>query len=342
MRQKLLNVFLVCLLCLTSTAAALAQQTIKVTGKVIDSTNEGVPGVNVQVKGGALGTITDVNGNYKIDVPNSKSVLVFSFIGYETKVVTVKSSTMQVMLADDSNLLEEVQIVAYGAQKKVTVTGAVSGINGSELLKSPISSVSNVLSGQMTGITTVQTSGEPGQDAARIYVRGQGTWNNSEPLIQVDGVEREFSQIDPNEVESITVLNAIGQKESIPVKDHKATITLTGAPVIVYGMDASQIQLHGDAPTGIENLYVDGKDIQISPNPVKDRLFIKGHFQSDIEQIHLYIYNVIGQQIASQSISVLGNTLEHSINMTGINVGIYYAVFDINGAKRITKKIIKQ
>ena len=89
-------------------------------------------------------------------------------------------------------------------------------------------------------------------------------------------------------------------------------------------------------------IYVDGKDIQISPNPVKDRLFIKGNFQSDIEQIHLYIYNVIGQQIASQSISVLGNTLEHSINMTGINVGIYYAVFDINGAKRITKKIIKQ
>ena len=146
----------------------------------------------------------------------------------------------------------------------------------------------------------------------------------------------------PCKEESITVLNAIGQKESIPVKDHKATITLTGAPVIVYGMDASQIQLHGDAPTGIENLYVDGKDIQISPNPVKDRLFIKGNFQSDIEQIHLYIYNVIGQQIASQSISVLGNTLEHSINMTGINVGIYYAVFDINGAKRITKKIIKQ
>ena len=83
MRQKLFNVFLTCLLCLTTTAVALAQQTVKVTGKVIDGTNEGVPGVNVQVKGGSLGTITDVEGNYKIDVPNPKSVLVFSFIGYE-------------------------------------------------------------------------------------------------------------------------------------------------------------------------------------------------------------------------------------------------------------------
>ena len=164
--------------------------------------------------------------------------------------------------------------------------------------------------------------------------------SSPEPWISSWNIQTELTL--PCKEESITVLNAIGQKESIPVKDHKATITLTGAPVIVYGMDASQIQLHGDAPTGIENLYVNGKDIQISPNPVKDRLFIKASFQSDIEQMHLYIYNVIGQQIVSQSIPVSGNTLEHSINVTGINAGIYYAVFDINGVKRITKKIIKQ
>ena len=102
------------------------------------------------------------------------------------------------------------------------------------------------------------------------------------------------------------------------------------------------MQLHGDAPTSIENLYVNGKDIRISPNPVKDRLFIKANFQSDIKQMHLYIYNVIGQQIVSQSIPVSGNTLEYSINVTGINAGIYYAVFDINGVERITKKVIKQ
>ena len=299
-------------------------------------------GANVVVEGTTMGTITDFEGTFSISVPKNGKIKI-SFIGYKDQVLTPQSGkNLRVVLEDDSQMLGEVQVVAYGAQKKVSITGAISSMKGEDLLKTPAASMSNVLSGQITGISSVQYSGEPGADEADLYVRGIATWNNAKPLIQVDGVEREFSQIDPNEVESITVLNAIGQKESIPVKDHKATITLTGAPVIVYGMDASQIQLHGDASTGIENLYVDGKDIQISPNPVKDRLFIKGNFQSDIEQIHLYIYNVIGQQIASQSISVLGNTLKHSINMTGINVGIYYAVFDINGAKRITKKIIKQ
>jgi len=164
--------------------------------------------------------------------------------------------------------------------------------------------------------------------------------SSPEPWISSWNIQTELTL--PCKEESITVLNAIGQKESIPVKDHKATITLTGAPVIIYGMDASQMQLHGDAPTSIENLYVNGKDIRISPNPVKDRLFIKANFHSDIEQMHLYIYNVIGQQIVSQSIPVSGNTLEYSINVTGINAGIYYAVFDINGVERITKKVIKQ
>ena len=164
--------------------------------------------------------------------------------------------------------------------------------------------------------------------------------SSPEPWISSWNIQTELTL--PCKEESITVLNAIGQKESIPVKDHKATITLTGAPVIIYGMDASQMQLHGDAPTSIENLYVNGKDLRISPNPVKDRLFIKANFHSDIEQMHLSIYNVIGQQIVSQSIPVSGNTLEYSINVTGINAGIYYAVFDINGVERITKKVIKQ
>ena len=205
---------------------AITQQTVVVKGTVLDSNGEPIIGANVMVDGGTTGTITDIDGNFQLSVPVGTKLRV-SFIGYETKVVTVKSSTMQVMLADDSNLLEEVQIVAYGAQKKVTVTGAVSGINGSELLKSPISSVSNVLSGQMTGITTVQTSGEPGQDAARIYVRGQGTWNNSEPLIQVEGVERSFNEIDPNEIESITVLKDASATAVFGVRGANGVVLIT-------------------------------------------------------------------------------------------------------------------
>ena len=103
-------------------------------------------------------------------------------------------------------MLGEVQVVAYGVQKKVSVTGAISSVGSEELLRTPVSSVTNVLGGQMTGLTTVQYSGEPGADAADILVRGKATFNDSSPLIQVDGVERSMTDIDPNEIESVTVL----------------------------------------------------------------------------------------------------------------------------------------
>ena len=103
-------------------------------------------------------------------------------------------------------MLAEVEVVAYGVQKKVTVTGALSSVKTDDLVRTPVSSVNNVLAGQLSGVTTVQYSGEPGSDAAKIFVRGQGTWADSEPLIQVDGVERSMADIDPEDIESITVL----------------------------------------------------------------------------------------------------------------------------------------
>lgn len=208
------------------TVQSVAQQTITVKGTILDNNGEPIIGANVMVNGGTKGTITDIDGNFTLVVPVGTKLKV-SFVGYETQLVTVKGSKLQVVLQDDSNLLEEVQIVAYGAQKKVTVTGAVSGINGTELLKSPVSSVSNVLAGQMTGITTVQYSGEPGQDAAKIFVRGQGTWNNSDPLIQVDGVERSFSEIDPNEIESITVLKDASATAVFGVRGANGVVLIT-------------------------------------------------------------------------------------------------------------------
>lgn len=96
--------------------------------------------------------------------------------------------------------LQGVEVVAYGTQKKVTVTGAISSIKGEDLVRTPVSSINNVLAGQLTGVTTVQYSGEPGSDAASVFVRGQGTWTDSELLVQVDGVERSMSDIDYNDI----------------------------------------------------------------------------------------------------------------------------------------------
>ena len=180
------------------------QQTIK--GIVVDASGEPVIGANVVVEGTTMGTITDFEGTFSISVPKNGKIKI-SFIGYKDQVLTPQSGkNLRVVLEDDSQMLGEVQVVAYGAQKKVSITGAISSMKGEDLLKTPAASMSNVLSGQITGISSVQYSGEPGADEADLYVRGIATWNNAKPLIQVDGVEREFSQIDPNEVESITVL----------------------------------------------------------------------------------------------------------------------------------------
>ena len=227
MRQKLLNVFLVCLLCLTSTAAALAQQTIKVTGKVIDSTNEGVPGVNVQVKGGALGTITDVNGNYKIDVPNSKSVLVFSFIGYETQEVPVGNKTViNVSLKDDTQVLDEVVVVAYGTARKGDVTGALTSLRPDPNDAAKATSLDNLLSGKVAGLVVNSTSSAVGS-ASSVTIRGASSLRgDNQPLYVIDNVPQastgEFSSsgisgdfqinqdplssLNPGDIEDITVL----------------------------------------------------------------------------------------------------------------------------------------
>ena len=227
MRQKLLNVFLVCLLCLTSTAAALAQQTIKVTGKVIDSTNEGVPGVNVQVKGGSLGTITDVDGNYKIDVPNSKSVLVFSFIGYETQEVSVGNKTViNVSLKDDTQVLDEVVVVAYGTARKGDVTGALTSLRPDPNDAAKATSLDNLLSGKVAGLVVNSTSSAVGS-ASSVTIRGASSLRgDNQPLDVIDnvpqastgefassGISGDFqinqdplSSLNPGDIEDITVL----------------------------------------------------------------------------------------------------------------------------------------
>lgn len=174
------------------------QGTVRVTGVVKDTNGEPVIGANVLAEGTTVGVITDLDGKFTLDVP-AGAKLKISFIGYkDQEIVVKKSTTLNIVLEEDSQMLGEVEVVAYGVQKKVSVTGAISSMKGDDLLKTPSGSVNNILSGQVTGISTVQYSGEPGADAADIYVRGIATWNNATPLIQVDGVERDMSQVDPN------------------------------------------------------------------------------------------------------------------------------------------------
>ena len=202
------------------------QQKISVTGKVVDNLGEPIIGANVVVQGQTVGTITDIDGVFKLDVPKGAKLLI-SFIGYSSKTVEVKQSNIEIVLDDDSQMLGEVEVVAYGVQKKVSVTGAISSVKGEELTKTPTGSISNMLSGQMAGLTTVQYSGEPGSDAANIFVRGQATWNQSAPLIQVDGVERSMNDIDPNEIESISILKDASATAVFGVRGANGVVLIT-------------------------------------------------------------------------------------------------------------------
>lgn len=207
---------------------AVQQNSVKVTGTVVDTNGEPVIGANVMVDGSTIGTITDINGKFTLNVPKDGVKLRISFIGYKEQIVAAKKSiSLHIVMEDDAQQLGEVQVVAYGVQKKVSITGAISSMKGDDLLKTPAGSLSNILSGQITGISSVQYSGEPGADAAELFVRGKATWDNANPLIQVDGVERDFSQIDPNEVESITVLKDASATAVFGVRGANGVILIT-------------------------------------------------------------------------------------------------------------------
>lgn len=224
--MKSIKTSVIAVLCLLLTGfAANAQQ--KISGTVIDSYGEAVIGAGVFQKDTNNGTVTDVDGKFSLTVPGGSTVVV-SCIGYKDYEFRIDSkSVYAITLQEDTEALEAVEVVAYGTQKKVTVTGALSSVKSEDILRTPISSVNNVLAGQLSGVTTIQYSGEPGSDAATIFVRGKGTWSDSSPLIQVDGVERSMSDINPEEIESITVLKDASATAVFGVRGANGVVLIT-------------------------------------------------------------------------------------------------------------------
>lgn len=195
-----------------------AQTTLK--GRVTDNAGNPLPGVTVVIQGTTVGTYSDQDGAYSLAVPaaNKKNAVIeFIYLGFKTERVPLgDKSSINVMLTEDAARLDEVIVVGYGTQKRASVTGSVSQISGKELLKAPVGNISNMLGGRITGVTALQQSGQPGADAASIIVRGSGA------KYIVDGVQRDLTELDPNEIESISVL-----------KD--------AASAAVYGMDANAV-----------------------------------------------------------------------------------------------------
>ena len=179
----------------------------KISGRVTDIKGEPLIGVNVTVDGDANGSITNMDGLYEIFVTKKSVVLKFTYIGFKTSEIRTNASTniYDVTLEEQVNELEETVIVGYGTQRKISNIGAQSSMK-MEGIKTPSASLTTTLAGRLAGVVAVQRTGEPGKDAADIWIRGISTPNTSSPLVLVDGVERSFNDIDPEDIESLTTL----------------------------------------------------------------------------------------------------------------------------------------
>jgi TonB-linked SusC/RagA family outer membrane protein len=184
------------------------QQTVTVSGKVTDAqTGDPLPGVNIVVQGTTTGTTSDMDGNYTIEAP-ADATLVYSFVGYQSETASVEGrEEINVTLRQQVTELEEVVAIGYGYQQKKEVVGSVTSVRGDRLAETPSADVTNALSGRLPGVTIMQPTGEPGNNAANINVRGRTTLHGTSPLVVIDGVPgRSLSEVDPADIDDISVL----------------------------------------------------------------------------------------------------------------------------------------
>lgn len=209
-------------------------QRIEVSGKVTDLKGIPISGATILVKGTTVGIITDVEGNFKLNVPREAKVLSVSFIGYEPLEISIGTkSTFSVVLKEAIVGLDEVVAVGYGTQRKISTTGSLSTVTNKELMRAPVADLSNALTGIMPGLTIVNTSGRVGKagtsfSPTTVRLRGVGTMSGQlDPLIMVDGMERPMDEIDPNEVESITILKDASSTAVFGVRGANGVILVT-------------------------------------------------------------------------------------------------------------------
>ncbi|MBQ8581487.1 MAG: TonB-dependent receptor [Alistipes sp.] len=310
-----------------SPAMAWAQNSVK--GTVVDEAGEPVIGATVIVVGTQTGTTTDINGQFSLQNLKKESVLQISFIGYQTVTVPVNGVTnLKVELKNDAEKIDEVVVVGYGVQKKASVTAAISQISGEELEKAPVGDVTNMLAGRVAGVTAVQTSGQPGADGSSIMVRGQSV------LYIVDGVPRDINQINPEDIESISIL-----------KDASAAA--------VYGLDGNTVIIvttkrgqKGEATISYKGTF--GVSANANPMELLDgpgyaywynkALELDGQqpiFTADIVQKMLNKEDGWGNTNWYDKVFDVGTTMSHTISANGGNDNMNYfasvGMFDQKG-----------
>jgi len=219
-----------------------ARQPVELSGKVVNSKGEPLAGASIYLKGTRKGSTTDDQGNFRITIPAGENpTLEFSIVGYEARNIKTGSQTsLTVVLKETSFDLNSVVVVGYGTTKKTSLTAAVSTMQGETVAQKPVPDLSNNLVGRIPGVIADQGSGEPGQDGARIRIRGTSTTGSADPLLVVDGIPRSFAQLDPGAIESYTVLKDAAAVAPYGLAGANGVILITtkkgktGAPTLSY------------------------------------------------------------------------------------------------------------
>ena len=204
-------------------------QKIQVKGNLVDGTGEPLIGATVKVKGNAgVGAVTDFDGNFIISVPSENSTLVFTYVGMKTKEVKIGKKRELKLTLEDDNAIGEVVVVGYGQQKKASVVGAITQTTGKVLERAGgVSDIGSALTGNLPGVITTSSSGMPGDEDPKIVIRGVSSWNSSDPLVLVDGIERPMSSVDIHSVQSISVLKDASATAVYGVKGANGVILIT-------------------------------------------------------------------------------------------------------------------
>ncbi|HEY5593322.1 MAG TPA: TonB-dependent receptor [Paludibacter sp.] len=310
-----------------------ANKTNKISGVITDEKNQSIIGVIVMLNGTSVGTFTDVNGRFSLEAPENGQLKI-SYLGYETQLVDLEGRTsLNILFSESTKNLDEVVVVGYGTQKKISVTGAISTVGNELLVKSPNASISNTLAGRVTGLSTIQYSGQPGADAPEIFVRGLGslTTDGSAPLMLVDGVERSFDQLDPNEVESISILKDASATAVYGIRGANGVILVTtrrgteGAPKISFTTSTgvqvpSRLVKLADSYTYATKF----NEALLSDNPAANLMFSSKTIEAFKTGSNPYIYP--NTDWIGQIVKPFSPQSQYNINITGGSKEVKYFV----------------
>lgn len=263
--MNLKKVLIVCFLCYGAGALALppayaetpatvnapdqARSGIQISGTVMDKEKFPLPGVNIVIEGqnAATGVVTDIDGHFYMKVPSEESAIIISYVGFKPQRIVVGNNiNFNVILEEDVETLDEVVVTGYGSQKRMSVIGSVETLEPARLQTGSTRSLSNNLAGQLAGVIAVQRSGEPGYDSSNFWIRGIASFSgNQNPLVLVDGIERDLNNIDPAEIESFSVLKDASASAMYGVRGANGVIVINtkrgkiGAPQVNFRVEHS-------------------------------------------------------------------------------------------------------